>query len=347
MKLPHWPRRMVIAIIMAQILLALLIVQMVRPGGITGGPRKITRTEFLMSTVVESVAYTENAKDGEQALSAAYEEAARLEAMLDRHRAGSDVAAINAQAGQQPVSVTEETFSIIRLALDVGRITGGAFDITVAPLLELWGFGTGETRVPTPQELAEVLPLVDFTKVRIDEEARRVFLEGEGIQLDLGGIAKGYIVDQAIDVLRQKGITSASVDAGGDIRVIGEKPDGSPWRIGIRNPRERRELVAVIELRDQAIVTSGDYERFFMHEGERYHHILDPDTGLPARGVISVTIVANDAFTADAYSTAVFVLGLERGLALVESMPGVDAIIITDDEQMHLSSGLEGKVKSP
>jgi len=344
-KLPHWPRRLIIAIIVAQLLLAVFIFNMVRSGGLLGGPKRLVRTEFLMSTVVETIIYTANAREGELALSAASDAAVRLEAILDRHRADSEVTAVNMQAGKEPVSVSADTFENISLALEVGRQTSGAFDITVAPLLDVWGFGTGNTEVPSEQRLTKALALVDYRQVRLVEQGRQVSLENEGMQLDLGGIAKGFIVDRAVEVLRAAGISSGTVDAGGDIRTIGSKPDGSPWRIGIRHPRERRELVAVVELRDQAIVTSGDYERFFAVGEQRYHHLLNPQTGMPARGVTSVTVVAPDAFAADAYSTAVFVMGLERGMAFVEALPGVEAIIITEDGQIHLSSGLEGQVE--
>ncbi len=345
MKLPHWPRRLIIAIVVSQILLVFFIINMVRSGGLLGGPKRLVRTEFLMDTVVETMIYTANIKAGENALSAASFEAVRLEAILDRHRAGSELKAINLLAGKEPLSVSADTFTNISLALEVGRLSSGSFDLTVAPLLELWGFATGNTIVPSQQELAKVLPLVDYRRVRLTEEGMQVFLEKDGMKLDLGGIAKGYIVDKAVEVLQAAGISSGTVDAGGDIRVIGSKPDGSPWRIGIRHPRERRELVAIVELRDEAIVTSGDYERYFTVAGQRYHHLLDPQTGMPARGLTSVTIVAPNAFTADAYSTAVFVMGQERGMALVESLPELEAIIITEDGQIHLSSGLEGQVE--
>jgi thiamine biosynthesis lipoprotein len=344
-KIPHWPRRMVVAIILAQILLAALLVQMVRSNRTEGGVRKITRTEFLMTTVVEGLVYTNNPKQGEEAITAAYDEIARLETVLDRNEADSDVAKINMAAGESAVGVSDVTLEVIKLALETGRLTSGAFDITVAPVLDLWGFGTGNVEIPEEDKLQAALQRVDFKQVQLNSEESRVFLTEDMMKIDLGGIAKGFIVDRAVEVLRQAGVTSGSIDAGGDIRVIGEKPGGLPWRIGIRNPRERRELVAVVEIKDGAVVTSGDYERFFMHEGERYHHIINPATGMPARGVISVTIVANDAFTADALSTAVFVMGLEKGMALVESLPAVETIIITDDEKLHISTGLEGQVE--
>jgi thiamine biosynthesis lipoprotein len=336
---------MVVAIIVAQLLLAVLIVQMVRSASTDSGLTKIERTEFMMSTVVETTVYSSNKREGEQALTAAFGEVARLEAILDKNRSGSEVDHINTGAGEGPVSVSTMTFEVIQLGLEFGERTGGAFDITIAPLMELWGFGTGDTQVPSEEELTTALQYVDYKKVQLNTELTQVYLEEQMMELDLGGIAKGYIVDMAIELLRQAGITSASVDAGGDIRVIGNKPDGTPWRIGIRNPRDRRNLVAVVNISDRSIVTSGDYERVFIHEGESYHHILDPKTGMPARGVASVTIIADNAMTADALSTAVFVMGLEQGMALVEEMPGIEAIIITEDEKIHISTGLEGQVE--
>ncbi len=306
--------------------------------------KKITKTEFLMDTIVESVIYADNAKQGEEALTAAYNEIIRLESVLDRHTSGSDVTKVNEAAGMSAVQVSQNTLDVVNRSLEVGAFSEGAFDITIAPLIKLWGFGTSNTQVPSETELREALALVDYKLVQVDDSASTVFLPKAGMELDLGGIAKGFIVDRAVDVLREKGITSAYLDAGGDIRVLGSKPDGTPWRIGVRHPRDRRGIAAVVEIRDSAIVTSGDYERFFHENGERYHHIINPGTGMPTHGLTSVTVVAADAFTADAYSTAVFVLGLERGVALVESMPGVEAVIITEDFQVHITSGLEGLV---
>lgn len=346
MKKLQLSNRMIVAVVVAQLLLAALVIQVLRsPNRGVPGLQKVSRTEFLMTTVVNSVVYTETAKTGTEALAAAYDEASRLERILDRHRPESDVSKINAAAGSEPVAVSAAAYEVISLALEVAAMTNGALDITVAPLMELWGFGTGEPRVPSAEELQRVLPLVDYGRVRLDQEQMTVFLEQNGIRLDLGGIAKGFIVDRAADKLAEKGVRSAYFDAGGDIRVIGEKPDGSPWRIGIRHPRNRDAILARVELRDQAIVTSGDYERFILDNGIRYHHILDPATGMPARSLASVTVIAPDAFTADALSTAVFVLGRERGRALIESLPGVDAIFVTYELEIHVTSGLEGKVE--
>jgi FAD:protein FMN transferase len=313
--------------------------------GIGRGLKEVKRTEFLMDTIVSSEIHVKSGQQGEEALDLAFGEMARLENILDRFIATSEVAAINRAAGTSPVTVSAETFDVIRKSLQVGEQTAGAFDITIAPLMRLWNFGSENVSIPDEEELAEARKLVNFLKVQLNAADSSVFLTDTGAELDLGGIAKGYIVDRAVDILIAQGITSASIDGGGDIRVIGSKPGGNPWRIGVRHPRDRREIIAIVNLHNQAIVTSGDYERFFVVDDVRYHHILDPATGMPARGIISVTVIAPDAFTADAWSTALFVLGLEAGMKLIEELPEIEAILITDDEEVHISSGLTGKVE--
>ena len=309
-----------------------------------GGMEKVARNEFLMDTLVQSTVFAREASQGQHALEAAYQEMFRLEGLLDRHYRGSEVTQINRAAGREPVPVSPETLLIIEQALEFAALTGGAFDITVGPLLRLWRFADGGGRVPPAESLRAAAALVDFGQVVADRQAGSVFLRKSGAEIDLGGIAKGFVVDRAVEVLRRSGISSASVDAGGDIRLLGTKPDGSPWRIGVRHPRERRGIIAVLELEDCAVVTSGDYERYFLFEGRRYHHLLDPATGRPAGGLVSVTVVAPEATTADALSTAVFVLGRERGLALIESLPGIETLLVTAELEVVYSSGLAGKV---
>lgn len=304
----------------------------------------VTRTEFLMDTIVESTVFTNDENLAQGALDKAYQEMGRLESLLSRHQPASEVARINLAAGREPVSVSLLTLLLVDQALEFGELTGGAFDITVAPLLNLWQFAGDGRQVPPEESLQAALKLVDFRAVAVDRATRSVALRQSGAGIDLGGIAKGFIVDRAADVLRASGITSASVDAGGDIRLIGAKPDGRPWRIGVRHPREQRGIIAVLELENCAVVTSGDYERYFLLEGVRYHHLLDPATGRPARGLASVTVVAPEATTADALSTAVFVLGRERGLSLIESLPGIEALVVTEELEVVYSSGLAGKV---
>lgn len=305
---------------------------------------KHSETYFVMDTVVDVIVYTAMDEAEMAAIfSQVGDELQRLHDILSAFEPGSDVEKISAAAGQGPVAVHEETLAVVATALEYGDLTQGAFDITLAPLLQLYEFGQDKRR-PTEEELAQALPLVGYNLVELDREAGTVFLPREGMGLDLGGVAKGFIVDRAIDLLCQLGVESAVVNAGGDISFTGPKVDGSPWRIGIKdphNPHDPKAYFAVAELAGKAIVTSGDYERYFEQGGLRYHHIIDPQTGHPARLSHSVTIVTERAEEADLLSTAVFILGPVEGMALVENLEGVEALIWGADDQVIASSGLE------
>lgn len=297
---------------------------------------------MLMGTEVTLRLHSDNRREAEQAGQAAFEEMARVEALLSRTVDDSDVERVNRRAGSGPVTVSPETVTVLRAALEYAQLSGGAFDPTVAPLLDLWGFPGGDKRVPEPAEIETLLPLVDFNLVELDEQSGTVFLPAAGISIDLGAIAKGYNVDRGLAVLSAAGVKHAFLNAGGDIGLLGTRPDGSPWRIGIGHPREPGQVIGVLPLSgDIAVVTSGDYERFFEEGGRSYHHILDPSTGYPSRLLAGVTIVAPTAMEADALSTAVFVLGPARGMELVEDLPGVEAVLITPELKVTVSSGLK------
>lgn len=305
--------------------------------------QRYSKTELLLDTVFEIAVFTEDEAEGSRLLREAFNEARTLEKTLSRFVSGSEVDKINQNAGKGSVEVRSDTLQVIKSGIYIGEISEGSFDITIAPLVELWGFGTGEQRVPSQEEIDRVLSLIDYREIQIDEQRFTVYLPHEQMSLDLGGIAKGYIVDRIVQYLESQNVEVAFVNAGGDIRVIGSRVDGTSWRIGIRDPRnrERHDIIAVIPIVDQAVVTSGDYERFFTSDGERYHHILHPHNGFPVSGVISVTIVAPECMTADGLSTAVFVLGPQKGMDLLESLPGVEGVIIDDQEKLHASSGLQ------
>jgi len=255
---------------------------------------------------------------------------AELENLFSRFVPESEVSAINRRAGEW-VEVSPLTLELIELGMKMGRITAGAFDITVGAVLDLWGFGSDLRRVPGEEELQGALATVGFDQVEVDRENSAVRIP-QGTILDLGGIAKGFIVDQGIKLLREAGVERALINAGGDISVIGRRPDGMPWRVGVQDPDQPSSIRFILPLDDQSVVTSGDYQRYFMVGNERYHHIIDPSTGYPARGLRSVTIVGDDPAVCDALSTAVFVLGWEKGRTLVEALPGIEAILISDTD---------------
>jgi len=293
--------------------------------------------QILMDTIVDVRVEGPNAV---ALMAEAFQVMARVEQKLSRFVDTSDVSRINRQAGEW-VEVGEETLAVINLALEAARVSGGAFDVTIGAVMDAWGFGSDERKIPAEADLAEALATVDYTRVEVDEAAGRVRIP-KGTILDLGGIAKGYAVDQAIQTLRQKGARSSIINAGGDIAAIGRRPDGNPWRVGVQDPDTPSEISWILLLDNRSVLTSGDYQRYFEADGKRWHHIIDPKTGYPAQGLRSVTVESETAGYGDAIATAVFVLGWEEGRRLVESLPGIEAIMVSEKETW-LSPGLRNR----
>ena len=324
-----------------RVLAVLLTVLFVSGACVAGSETKRTATGFYFDTVVTLTAYT----DDPELLNEALEECARYEGLLSKTLPESDVWRIN-HAGGQPVTVSDETAEVLELAQMVSRLAGGAFDATVAPAMALWDFTGDDPKVPDPAELAEAAQKVDYTKLILAGNAVTL---PEGMQIDLGGVAKGWIADKIAELLRQRGVTSGLLNFGGNVVTIGEKPDGAgAWRVGIQNPEEPRgDHLVALYAKDLAVVTSGTYERGFDLDGVRYHHILDPDTGMPVQnGLTGVTVVGPDSGLDDGLSTALFVLGLEEGIRLVDSMEGVEALFITDEGKIMATPGAAALVVS-
>jgi thiamine biosynthesis lipoprotein len=264
-------------------------------------------------------------------------EALRIERKFSRFRDESIVSEIARNAGRTPVAVDEETVALVESALDLARLTGGRFDPTVGVLRRAWDFR--ESRVPDDAELATLLALVDFHAVSVRDGT--VFLRRPGMELDLGGVGKEYAVDRVAALLATSGVTSAIVNFAGDVRTIGGRGDGRPWSIGVADPRAPdRCRFAVRLIGDAGIATSGDYERCFVKDGVRYHHLLDATTGKPARGVISATVVAGSTSLAGRIASAAFLLGLREGLALIASIPGVEGCLIAEGGAMSWTGGM-------
>ena len=317
------------------------------PAAATRPAREVLhRSHHAMGTQITITAYTTDPAAFAAACKAAFAEFDRLEALLTVWRNDSDVSRVNAAAGEAAVKVGPETLRAVKVALALAEATDGKFDVTFGALAGLWRFDHDQDdRIPTEEEIAARLPLVGWELVTLDEAAQTVRLAKPGVRLHLGGIGKGFAVDAAVALLKAAGLTDFMVQAGGDLYVSGKRGD-RPWRVGIRDPRGGSEaFFAAAEVQDGTFSTSGDYERSFIKDGVRYHHILDPDLGRPARGVRSVTVMAKDAVTADALSTGVFILGVKRGLEVVERMDGVGAVIVDDANEVHISARLEGRVK--
>lgn len=299
-------------------------------------------TRFLFDTEVYLEAHGWGAKRSVlQALDCMNE----IDAKLNKFSKGSELDRLNQAAGVEPVEVSNLTFDVIQQSVQIAEMTQGAFDPTIGPLVALWGFGSeGQQRVPSAEAVETTLKLVDYRKVVLDQEKKTVYLTQKGMVLDLGAIAKGYAVDQAVSILTKNSITSALVSAGGSIYTIGRKEDHSPWQIGIRDPAAKGKVVGYVQLENQAIDTSGDYERFFWTEGKKYNHILDPRSGYPVQGVSGCTVIMAEASQADAFATAVFVLGAEKGLKLIEEKNG-SGLIINSEGGLVLSSKVKDVLK--
>ncbi|MBR3692737.1 MAG: FAD:protein FMN transferase [Clostridia bacterium] len=298
-----------------------------------GGGTK-TLTGFGLNTLVSLTVY-----DGDEAaLSGALQTLGKLERRLSRTVAGSEISAANS-AGGAPVTLSEDTAELVRMALRGAELSGGKFDITVCPLTALWDFSAAEPKIPDAADLAAALSRVGYENIRL--EGNTLTLSG-GAEIDLGGIAKGYIADVLAEELRAAGKERAIVNLGGNIALFGGKPDGSPFSVGIQKPfAPSGETALTLSLRDGAIATSGTYERSFTQDGILYHHILDPDTGMPAdTGLSSVTVIAQRAAEADLLSTVCFLLGEEGGLSLVERLPDTEAVFVRADGSIRLSAGL-------
>jgi FAD:protein FMN transferase len=303
-----------------------------------------------MGTVVTLTIWSDDQSGAKAASEAVFDEFRRLDQLLSNWVDTSDVSKINAAAGVSAVPVGDETLKIIQFAQAVSKKSGGAFDITVGAYRGLWKFDEDKDgTLPDPKDVAARRKLTGWRDVVVDAKKKTVKLRRKGMAITLGGIAKGYAVDRAVALLRGRGVNDFIMQAGGDLYVSGTK-GGQKWRVGIRDPRGGRDTpFAITELQDRTFSTSGDYERGFVKDGVRYHHILDPKTGQPARLCRSVTVSAKDALTADAWSKPLFILGPERGLKLLKTLPDLQAVFIDAKNQIRSSPGMtivEGDIKT-
>lgn len=299
-------------------------------------------TGIALGTVCSVTVYEGN---GDKLLSGAFSLIERYEKLISRNIPESDVGRLNSHSGISAVRVSPEVMYLLELSEKYGKLSGNRFDITVAPLVDLWGIGTEKGAVPSADALEKVLSLVDSSRLVLDRSRGTAFLQQEGMGVDLGGIAKGYIADRVREYLEENKVSGGIIDLGGNIVVFGSKPDGSDFRIGIQDPFEKRgKYLGIVELAEGSLVTSGIYERFLEHEGKHYHHILDPETGFPVENSLAgVAVITGNSADGDALSTSLFAMGTEKGLALAESLPGTEAVFITRNREIFITSGLSEK----
>lgn len=301
-----------------------------------------SRTEFMMGTVVNVKVYNEGK---EEVLTAVFDRMEELAGKITVDEPGSEVEAINQQAGIAPVAVSEDVYELLEAAYAYSEETRGSFDMTIGPLTELWHIGFDDARKPEQAEIDEALTLVDYRQVEFDEANQTVYLPKQGMRLDLGAIAKGYITDEVIKVLKEHEVDTAIVDLGGNVFVLGHSPraENADWNVGVQDPFETRgEILGSIPVSNQTIVTSGIYERFLEVDGMQYHHLMDPETGYPFDNEIAgVSIISEKSIDGDGLSTAAFSDGLEAGLDYIEQIEGVEAIFVTKDRNVYVTDGLK------
>ena len=295
--------------------------------------------QVAMGTVIEITLISDDEEAANKAALRAFQEIKRIETLMSPWIDSSDVTRINRFAGKERVKVSTETMEVIKKAQEISELSEGGLDITIGPLTELWRMAREKKIPPSIDEVKGKLDLVNFKNIGIDPEGN-IFLQKTGMAIDLGGIAKGYAVDRAFELLMSLGYQNLIVNAGGDLRVGGSKKN-QPWSIGIQNPRESGKILARISVFDAAVATSGDYEKFFIYQGKRYHHIFNPKNGFPVEGCQSATILCKKGMIADALATAVFVLGREKGYSLCQKLEGVDCLIVDQGGNIITSPGLK------
>jgi len=302
-----------------------------------------SKTEILMGTIAEIKVIDDNPVRAEETIKKCFDRIKEIEDKMSFQNPKSELSLLNRNAGKK-TKVSKELFYVLDKSLTYSKLSNGAFDVTIGPLTELWGFDEDKRVIPSRDKIAQMAMLVDYKQVHLNPQKREVLLGVEGMKIDLGAVAKGYAVEEAMEIIKEAGIKDALVDIGRNIKVIGKNPYGKTWKIGIQHPRKANRILSILPLENMGVATSGDYEHFFIHKGRRYHHLIDPKTGYPTNTCISVTIIAPSAMIADILSTAVFILGETSGLELIQKLDRVEGVIVTNSG-ITLSPGLKDKIK--
>lgn len=308
----------------------------------------VSRTNFLLGTLIEITIYD---NPQESIFTKAFDRIKDIEDKMtineEKLNSKSEIMNINDNSGNKYVKVSNDTFYVIEKGIYYSNLSKGNFDITIGPIVKLWNIGTEHAKIPSNEEIDKSLELVNYNNVLINKESKEVMLKNNGMKIDLGAIAKGYAADEVKKVLLKNGVNHAIINLGGNIYALGSKIDGNPWAIGVQNPFHKRgEALGIVNVTNKSVVTSGIYERYFEKKGKRYHHILNPFTGYPVENSIAgVSIIANGSIDADGLSTALFALGVDKGLELAEQIDGVDAILITKNNKIYMTSGIKESFK--
>lgn len=308
----------------------------------------ISKTYYDLNTVSEITLYNVDKSKGDKILNECGKILLQIDNTMSKTRDGSDISNINKASGKEYIKVSDDTFSVIEEAIDISKLSHGVFDISIGKIVDLWGIGTDKAHIPNSEEIKKLLPLVNYKNILLDNKTKSVKLKEEGMEIDLGGIAKGYAADKVYDYLKTQNIESAIINLGGNVFVMGEKSKNTPFTIGIQDPTtsETGNSIGSLEVSDKSVVTSGIYERFFKKDNKIYHHMINPSDGYPFdNNLSSVTIISSSSTLCDALSTTAYGLGLEKGLDLIENTDDVDAIFITKDKKIYTTSNLKNKFK--
>ncbi|MFW6366277.1 MAG: FAD:protein FMN transferase [Spirochaetota bacterium] len=304
-----------------------------------------TKSEMMIGTVINLTAAADEKQTAQQAFDAAFAEVERIGALMGPYGDSSAVRKINEAGADDPVEIDGETFDLISRSIEFSKLSEGGFDITFTSAGSLWDFSKSPFVIPSEEEVAEAIAHVGYQHLILDEDAKTVTKDDSKVRIGLGGIAKGYIIDRGVEVMKQHGIEAGIVDAGGDLRVFGKK-NGKPWRAGVRHPRKKDAVIMTVELADgEACATSGDYERMIVtKDDKRYHHIIDPRTGYPTETFSSVTVITDNAVDADAFATAFFVMGVSRSIQYASEHDDVSVILIDRYMNTYASKSLKKKI---
>jgi len=307
--------------------------------------KPVIETAFLMGTIAKITIFDE-VKDKE-IFQKAFDRISEIEDKMTiaKDNEKSEIIQLNNFAGKEYMNLSPETFYVLEKGKYYSELSDGKFDITIGPLVKLWKIGTEQAALPEKIQIANTLPLINHKNLILDRDSHSAKLNAPDMIVDLGAIAKGYAADEAAKILKEAGINHAIINLGGNILTLNTKPDGTNWKLGLQDPYEPRgDYMGIVSLNDQALVSSGIYERYFELDGKRYHHILNPQTGYPEENpILSVSIITKDSIDADALSTTIFLLGLENGMQMIENLPSTEAIFITSDNKVYVSSGINEK----
>jgi len=301
---------------------------------------EVVKSSYALGTIINLKVY---GSKGETAIKKAIEKLNDIDDKMSAFKEDSEISRITSKAGVMSQAVSKDTFFVIKKAVEYSEILEGTFDPTIRPLVKLWNIGTEQETIPEKVQIDETLKLVNYNDVILDESKNSIMLKQKNQALDVGGIAKGFAADEVRDILYEHNIKSALIDLGGNIFALGSKNDGTHWKIGIQNPfKPRGEYIGILSVKNKSVVTSGNYERYFMKDGKRFHHIIDPKTGYPSQSkIISATIISDNSIDGDGLSTGVYIIGIDKAMKIIEAIDGIGAIFVTEDKKVYMTSGVK------